>query len=132
MNKLYRIALAFVFILPGCSTTLNVAIDPASIKDKIKYNNDYDVCRQVAESYDLSGDTTKNAFLGAAAGGAVVAGVATAVAGAVFLPAIPFILAGTAAGGLTGGGFTKSKETSAREKIMAECMTQRGYKAFSG
>lgn len=122
----------FIMYMSGCSTTLNVAIDPASIKDRIKYNNDYDTCRQVAQTYDLSSDTTKNTLLGAAAGGAAVAGIATAIAGAVFLPAVPFILAGGAAGGAASGGLTKSKETAAREKIMADCMTQRGYKAFSG
>lgn len=126
------ISIVPLLISAGCSTTLNVAIDPASIKDRIKYNNDYDTCRQVAQTYDLSGDTTKNALLGAAAGSAAVAGVATAIAGAVFLPAVPFILAGGAAGGMASGGLTKSKETAAREKIMAECMVQRGYKAFSG
>lgn len=121
-----------MLIFSGCSTTLNVAVDPSSILDRIKWNSDHEACRQVAETYDLSSDTTKNAVLGVAAGAAGVAGIATAVAGAIFLPAIPFIIAGAVAGGTAGGGLTKSKETSAREKIMAECLTQRGYKAFSG
>ena len=67
----------------------------------------------------------------AAAGGAAVAGVATAVAGAVFAPAIPFILAGSAAGGALMGGSAKKKETAAREAILAQCMTDRGYKAYT-
>ena len=132
MQKLFPILILTTIIFQGCSTTLNVAVDPGSITDRIKYNNDHDTCRKVAETYDLSGDTTKNAAVGVAAGAIGVAGIATAVAGAVFWPAIPFIIAGGVAGGATGGGMTKSKETSAREKIMAECLTQRGYKAFSG
>ena len=74
----------------------------------------------------MSGDTGKNAALGAAAGAVGVAGIATAIAGAVFLPAIPFIIAG----GVAGGGMTKQKENEARENILSNCLTERGYKAF--
>lgn len=117
-------------LLSGCASAPQVAIDPKSIKDTAKYSRDMDECRAVASSYDLSEGAGKNAAVGAAAGAATVAGIATAVAGAVFAPAIPFIVAGGAAGGTAGAGMTKSSETAARESILAECMTERGYKAY--
>jgi hypothetical protein len=115
--------------ITGCSS-INVAIDPTSIKDREQYQQDYRACQEIAETYDLSGDTAANSVLGAAAGATTVAGIATAVAGAVFLPAIPFIIAGGALGGGLGGGLTKSKENEARGAILSNCLEDRGYKAF--
>jgi hypothetical protein len=122
--------LSVVMFISGCASSVTVAVDPGSIKDKAKFDIDYKLCQDVARTYDLSGDTGKNAALGAAAGAVGVAGIATAVAGAVFLPAIPFIIAGGVAGGGVGGGVTKQKENEARENILSNCLTERGYKAF--
>ena len=107
-----------------------VAVDPGSIKDKAKFDQDYKLCQEIAKTYDLSNDTATNAVLGGAAGAVGVAGIATAIAGAVFLPAIPFIIAGGVAGGGLSGGITKQKESEARENILSGCLTERGYKAF--
>ena len=119
-----------VLSLVGCASAPQVAIDPKSITDVGKYQKDMDECKSVAASYDLSAGVGKNAAVGAVTGGVAVAGIATAVAGAVFWPAIPFIVAGAAAGGTAGAGMTKGSETSARESILADCMTERGYKAY--
>ncbi len=119
-----------VFTISGCASTVHVAIDPSSIKDRAKFDEEYKLCQDVAKTYDLSQDTANNAVLGAAAGGVAVAGIATAIAGAVFAPAIPFIIAGGAAGGGLAGGVTKTKETEARENILASCLGEKGYKAF--
>ena len=116
--------------IAGCASAPQVAIDPKSITDSSKYQRDMEECKAVAASYDLSSGAGKNAAVGAAAGAVTVAGVAVAIAGAVFAPAIPFIIAGGAAGGTAGAGMTKSSETAARESILAECMTERGYKAY--
>lgn len=124
-------ALVLAMVLAGCSTTPRVAIDPQSISDQSQYKQDMDDCTSVATQYDLSSDTAGSAVAGAAAGGVAVAGVATAVAGAVFAPAIPFIIAGTLAGGGAAGGYSKAKETKAREQILADCMTDRGYRAYA-
>lgn len=124
--------LATVLLLHACATTPQVVIDPSSITSEAKYQKDMDQCHAIARSYDLSNSTTTNAAVGAVAGGLTIAGVATAVAGAVFAPAIPFIVAGATAGGIAGGGFTKSGETAARERILADCMRDRGYKAYQG
>ena len=129
MKKVLSIALCVSLL--GCSTAPQVAIDPKSIVDTAKYEADMSECKTVAESYDLSSATGTSAVAGAAAGGVAVAGVATAIAGALFAPAIPFIIAGTLAGGGAAGGYSKAKETAAREKILADCMTERGYKAYA-
>ena len=129
MKKIASV-LAAVMLLSGCAASVIVAVDPGSIKDKAKFDQDYKLCQNVAKTYDLSSDTGTNAALGAAAGAVGVAGVATAVAGAIFWPAIPFIIAGGAAGGGVSGGMTKQKESEARENILSSCLTERGYKAF--
>ena len=127
-----RIVSAIVVLaFAGCASGPQVAIDPKSISDTAKYKADLDECTAVAKNYDLSGNATANAAVGAVAGGAAVAGVATAVAGAVFLPALPFIIAGSIAGGGALGGHAKQKEAKAREHILSQCMTDRGYKAYT-
>jgi hypothetical protein len=126
-----RIVSAIVVLaFAGCASGPQVAIDPKSISDTAKYKADLDECTAVAKNYDLSGNVTTNAAVGAVAGGAAVAGVATAVAGAVFLP-LPFIIAGSIAGGGALGGHAKQKEAKAREHILSQCMTDRGYKAYT-
>ena len=121
---------ALALLVSGCASSVNVAVDPASIKDRARFNQDYKACQDIAKTYDLSNDTGTNAAMGAAAGAVGVAGIATAIAGAVFAPAIPFIIAGGAAGGGLAGGMTKQKESEARENILSECLSERGYKAF--
>jgi len=119
-----------IAFIAGCSSAPKVVVDPKSIVDGAKYSGDLNECTKLANSYDLSDKTAKDAALGAAAGGVAVAGVATAVAGAIFWPAIPFIAAGTMLGGGTAGGITNSDQTKARERILADCLTDRGYKAY--
>lgn len=132
MNKNSQsiLLIGILAVLAGCSSTTKVIVDPKSVTDGTKYNRDLNECTNLANTYDLSADTTKNAALGAAAGGVAVAGVATAVAGAIFWPAIPFIAAGTLLGGGTAGGMTNSDQGKARERILADCLTDRGYKAY--
>lgn len=132
MNKIPKLIslISTLAIIAGCSSTPKVIVDPKSMGDSRKYNSDLNECTNLAKTYDLSGDTTKNAALGAVAGGVAVAGVATAIAGAIFWPAIPFIAAGTLLGGGTAGGLTNSDQGKARERILADCLTDRGYKAY--
>lgn len=119
-------------LLVGCTNTskLQVVVDPASVVDKPKYDVDAAECIQIAKNYDLTGETVGNVAVAAAASGAAVAGVATAVAGAVFAPAIPFIIAGTMFGGGYAGDKVAKKELAAREKILTECLKDRGYKVY--
>lgn len=134
MKKIFHnstaLALATTLLISACASSVNVAVDPTSISNKAKFDQDYKLCQDIAKTYDLSKDTNTNAALGAAAGAVGVAGVAVALAGAVFAPAIPFIVAGGAIGGGLAGGSTKSKESEARESILSECLNSKGYKAF--
>ena len=129
MNKI--IAFILILMLTACASSPQIAIDPKSITDTDKYENDMEECKSIAKSYDLSEGVAKSAVVGAAAGGAAVAGIATIVAGAIFWPAVPFIVAGTVATGTAAGSTTKLKEKEAREKILAECMAERGYKVYA-
>jgi len=132
MNKFSQsvFLVSVIAIIAGCSSAPRVVVDPKSIVDGTKYRGDLNECTNLANSYDLDDKTAKNAALGAAAGGVAVAGVATAVAGAIFWPAIPFIVAGTLLGGGAAGGMTNAEQTKARERILADCLTDRGYKAY--
>ena len=67
----------------------------------------------------------------AAVGGTAVAGVATAAAGAVFAPAIPFIVAGSLAGGGLWGASSSKEEQIAREHVMTQCLRGKGYEVYS-
>jgi hypothetical protein len=131
IEKIICVTLVVAVSVAGCASAPQVVIDPKSITDTQKYKADLDECNAIAKNYDLSGNAVKNAAVGAAAGGAAVAGIATAVAGAVFLPALPFIIAGSLAGGGALGGRAKQKEAKARQDILQQCMTDRGYKAYS-
>ena len=67
---------------------------------------------------------------GAAIGTAAVAGIATAVAGAVFLPAIPFMIAGGLAGGGLWGASASKDEQEVREGVLTGCLSDKGYKVY--
>ena len=121
-------------IIAGCTNTSNlqVVVDPSTVVDKQKYDIDANQCIEVAKSFDLTSQAAGNATVGALATGGAVAGVATAVAGAVFWPAIPFIIAGSLLGGGIAGDRVNKKELAAREKILADCLKDRGYRVYSG
>jgi hypothetical protein len=119
-----------VTLISGCASKPQVAVDPKSIRNQAKFQQDLEECTTVAENYDLTEGAVKTGAVGAVAGGGAAAGVATAVAGAIFWPAIPFIVGGAFVGGVGGGGVVKVKEADARETILADCMTERGYKTY--
>ena len=61
-----RIVSAIVVLaFAGCASGPQVAIDPKSISDTAKYKADLDECTAVAKNYDLSGNATANAAVGA-------------------------------------------------------------------
>ena len=127
--KLTACALA-VILIGGCASKPQIAVDPRTIPNQAKYEQDLNDCTAVAENYDLTEGTAKTAIVGAAAGGGAAAGVAAAIAGAVFWPAIPFIAGAALVVGTGSGGVVKVKEADARETILSDCMTERGYKTY--
>lgn len=124
---LYAVA---VSMITACASKPQIAVDPRTVANQAKYEQDLNECTAVAENYDLTEGTAKTAIVGAAAGGGAAAGVAAAVAGAIFWPAIPFIAGAALVVGTGSGGVVKVKEADARETILADCMTERGYKTF--
>lgn len=72
-NKSLLVTLAVV-LTAGCAFQPQVVVDPKSIKSEASYQRDMEECHTTARNYDLSDQTTKNALLGAAGGGVVVAG----------------------------------------------------------
>lgn len=129
LTRIVSFAVAASFVT-ACASKPQIAVDPRTVANQAKYEQDINECTGVAENYDLTEGTAKTAIVGAAAGGGAAAGVAAAVAGAIFWPAIPFI-AGAALVTATGsGGIVKVKEADARETILADCMTERGYKTY--
>jgi hypothetical protein len=130
INNLFVITFLSI-ALSGCgSTPPKVAIDPTGIQDLKKFEKDKNMCTDVAMTYDLGQETAVDATSGALIGGTAVAGIATAIAGAVFLPALPFIAAGSAAGGYIGGSGSDDYEKRSRERILRECLTEKGYKVY--
>lgn len=119
-----------IALLGGCASKPQIAVDPRTVSNQAKYEQDINECTAVAENYDLTEGTAKTAIVGAAAGGGAAAGVAAAVAGAIFWPAIPFIAGAALVVGTGSGGVVKVKEADARETILSDCMTERGYKTY--
>lgn len=121
-------ALAIGLLISGCASTPQVIVDPKSVSDGIKFNRDMAECKAISENYDMSSATAGSAILGA---GATVgtAALVLATGGLYLLPA--GIAAAAGGGAAVGGGISKSKENQAREKIWADCLNDRGYKAYT-
>ena len=121
-------ACVLILSLASCATSPQVAVDPKSIKDVAQYDKDLAECKAVSQGYDASGATAGSAALGA--GAAVgTAALVLATGGLYLLPAGIAMAAG--GGAAVGGGISKNKEGRAREKIWAECLNERGYKAYT-
>jgi hypothetical protein len=126
MNKFICILLSAT--LGACASSPQIVIDPQSITDMTKYNSDLTECKSISEGYDASGATAGSAALGAGVAlGTVAAVLAT---GGMYL-LVPGIAAASGGGAAIGGGIGQSKENSAKERIWADCMNGRGYKAFT-
>jgi len=131
MKKLFPYLCILLFLNSCATTEPMMVIDPASVKDPIKVVIDRDECTALAANIDMSSEAIGKSFAGGVIGGGVVAGAASLVFGAVFAPAIPFILVGgSAAGGLWGSSVTK-EEKRIKDKILKECMIDRGYRVYS-
>ena len=126
------ILITALFIMSCASNSPMMVVDPASVTDEEKVIVDREECYQIALNIDLGDEVASKAIGGAALGSAGVAGVAALAYGAVFAPAIPFIIAGGAAGGSLWGKSASDKEKRFRNNIMRKCMVDRGYKVYTG
>jgi len=131
MRFRFRFICLCILFIYGCqSTSPRIAVDPSSITDQEEYNKAYDHCHNLAMTIDLNDEQSAKTLAGAATGAVVVGGVATAVAGAIFAPAIPFIIAGAAAGGGVMGDSVAKEEKNAREAVLIDCLSNKGYKVY--
>ncbi len=122
------LSLVMAFSLIGCASSPQVVVDPNSITDPKKYEQDFAECKAVAEGYDVADATAGSAALGA--GAAVGTAALVLATGGLYL--LPGGIAAVGAGGAAaGGGISKNREGRAREKIWANCLTDRGYKAYT-
>ena len=123
------LATAFLPIfLSACASSPQVVVDPKSITDQGKYSRDMADCKTLSENYDLSDATTGSALTGAGIAVGTVAAI-LATGGLYLLPAGAAVAGGAGAG--VGGGISKSRENQAREKIWADCLNDKGYKAYT-
>ena len=106
-------------------------VDPNSVQDETKVVIDREECYQIAANIDMGDEVAGKAVGGAILGSAGVAGVAALAYGAVFAPAIPFIVAGGLAGGTLWGTSASDKEIKFRNNIMQQCMEKRGYTIYT-
>lgn len=128
INFKKTICLCLSAVMVGCASSPQVVVDPQSITDGVKYNRDMAECKTISENYDASSATAGSAMLGA--GAAIgTAALVLATGGLYLLPAGAAAAGG--GGAAIGGGISKSKENEARERIWADCLTGRGYKAYT-
>jgi len=120
-----------IFFLIGCASDPQLIFDPATVESAAQFELDQQECTEIASTYDLTGETVIKSVAGGAIGATAVAGIATAVAGAVFLPAIPFIIAGGVVGGGLWGNSVSQEEAEARDQILSQCMEDRGYRIYN-
>ena len=125
----------YILIIPllySCATSAPMfVVDPNSVENEEQVVIDREECYQIAANIDMGDEVTGKAIGGAVLGSAGVAGVAALAYGAVFAPAIPFIVAGGAAGGALWGKSASDKEKKFRNNIMQQCMEKRGYTIYS-
>ncbi len=126
MNFKGFIAVSLACVTAACATTPQLIVDPSSIQDQSKFALDRQFCTELAEAY--KGDTGESTGK-AALGGLAAAGLAALVVGPLVFPAT-LVLSGATGGVLATSGDRKDLKRS-REKIIVQCMNDRGYKAYS-
>jgi hypothetical protein len=119
-----------VLLSAGCSS-VNVVVDPSSIRNQARFDRDSAQCQYLAESYDLRNDKVVNTAIGAGTGAVTTVGLASAIFGALHVPSMPFVMAGTLGGGGAGVGWSTYKESAVQEKILTQCLNRKGYRAYS-
>jgi hypothetical protein len=112
----------------GCAAGPQLVVDPSSISDQKKYMADRKECVELSKNYSAASAKAGGAAVGAAAGLGTAALIA-ATGGLFFLPAGIAVAAG--GGAALGSKSAKNTQSRAREKIQAECMNDRGYKAYT-
>ena len=131
INNNLVVAAAILLSVSACSSTSpKIAVDPSSISDQATYNKGYEFCLSLAKTIDTTDEKMMKTLGGAAIGTAAVAGITTTIAGVVFFPATPFMIAGALAGGGLWGASASKEEQEAREGVLTGCLSDKGYKVY--
>ena len=131
MVKNFKYIVIITFFYSCATSSPMFVVDPNSIENEEQVVIDREECYQLAANIDMGDEVAGKAVGGAVLGSAGVAGVAALAYGAVFAPAIPFIVAGGAAGGTLWGKSASDKEKKFRSNIMQQCMEKRGYTIYT-
>jgi hypothetical protein len=133
MNFKGFIAVSLACVTAACATTPQLIVDPSSVRDQGKFAVDTQECTALAEAYN--GDvaaTAGKAAMGAGVG--ILTAAAVVVTGGLYLLPATISAAAIAAGvggGVVGSSGERRDLKRAREKIIVQCMNDRGYKAYS-
>ena len=117
--------------LAGCSSKMRSIIDDTKVSDFQKMDRDVADCVHFASTIDLTDEKLVRGSIAGASIAGGVAGVAMAVAGGVYAPAMPFIAAGAVLGLSAGIAKGEIDEKQAREYIYSQCLMSRGYTVFT-
>ena len=108
-------------LVASCSNTSEIIVDPSSVTDSVKVVEDRKDCTALADNVDLRSVNSGTSMLIAG-----TMGVAGAVTGLV----VPFVIASGVTGGYMGYSGVK-KQRKIQEKIIIDCMTDKGYRVYS-
>ncbi len=119
MNKiLFAVLFVGVVVATGCARRAEVVIDPAGV-DMGKYEHDLAECQQIAKQVNQKA-------LGGAAGGAVVGGAVGGIIGDSDTAG-----KGAGVGAVTGAARGAAATNQERQKVVKNCMRNRGYKVLN-
>ena len=130
--RIFLSILIVTFLLASCASKQpSLVVDPSSVKDPDKVVIDREECYAIASTVDMSDEVAGKLVGGALLGSGAVAGIAALAYGAVFAPAIPFIIAGGVGGGTLWGTSASNEEVKFRNNILKQCMVERGYVIYT-
>ena len=114
--------LALMLLAAGCAS--DPIVDMQGV-DQEKYDSDLAACREYADQVDVASGAAGGAAIGAA-GGAALGAVIGAITGAPGTGAAIGAASGGATGGVSGGG----SRTSRQDRVVRNCLRERGYSVF--
>ena len=111
----------FVVMLFAAACTSDPIVDMQGV-DHAKYQNDLAACWQYADQVDIASGAAAGTAIGAA-GGAALGAIIGAITGAPGTGTAVGAVSGGATGGVSGGGSGASR----KDRIVRNCLRERGY-----
>ena len=104
-------------LVASCSNTSEIIVDPSSVTDSVKVVEDREECTAITNNVDFGTGISKSALAGTGVGTVAV------VTGMLFVPTL--IISGVTGGYM--GYSDKKKQRKIKEKIIIDCLTDKGY-----